>query len=83
MGFVDEDRLDELRPFTDDFAEDDGLLEKENLKLFELFLAELGATVELSVQQKFTLRCYFALRPQLAFIIIHFNRVNLISSHLI
>lgn len=49
MSFVDEDRLNELRSFADDFAEDDGLLEKENLELFELFLAELSATVKLSV----------------------------------
>ena len=66
MGFVDEDGLYELGAFAHDFAEDDGLFEEEDLKLFELLLAELGATVELSVQQQFALRCDLALSKAIA-----------------
>ena len=61
MGLVDEDGLDELRALAHDLAEDDGLLEEEHLELFELFLAQFSAAVELAVQQQFPLRCYFTL----------------------
>ena len=60
MSFINEDGLNELRPFTDDFAENDSLFEEEYLKFFELFrqqFAQICATVELPVEKKFTLRC--------------------------
>jgi hypothetical protein len=53
VSFVNEDGLDKLRAFADNFAENDGLLEEKDLELLELFgrhFAQLRAAVQLAVE---------------------------------
>lgn len=48
MSFVNENRLDKLSPFANNFAEDDGLFEEEDLEFFKLFgrqFAQFGAAI--------------------------------------
>ena len=65
VGFVDEDGRLKLGPLADDLAENDGLLEEEDLQLFVLFrllFAQVGAAVQLGVQQQLALRRDFSLK---------------------
>lgn len=59
VGLVYEDGLNKLRPLAHNLAEDDGLLKEEYLELLKLFggrFAQFRRAVELTVEEKFSLR---------------------------